>query len=136
MGKLQGRWIFHFMLSKHERNPIRVAGAYGETGSISGDRGRIILIMDLQRSSAFRNISTASTYTVATRLSSTTHLLSVYRVRRANIAYCKLKKTSLLCPICEDKKVVLQCGHETCQPCSELISHCPLFRLENPNEQP
>ncbi|ETI39811.1 hypothetical protein, variant 1 [Phytophthora nicotianae P1569] len=39
---------------------------------------------------------------------------------------------SLLCSICEErmKDTVFQCGHETCQKCSEFLSHCPLCRQQ------
>lgn len=54
-----------------------------------------------------------------------------HRSSRAEMELAQLQET-LVCPICEERKkdTVFQCGHETCQKCSELISHCPLCRQQ------
>ncbi|OWZ23361.1 Copine [Phytophthora megakarya] len=54
-----------------------------------------------------------------------------HRTSRAEDELARLQD-SLLCPICEERKkdTVFQCGHETCQKCGELLSHCPLCRQQ------
>ncbi|KAG2531112.1 hypothetical protein JM16_001270 [Phytophthora kernoviae] len=54
-----------------------------------------------------------------------------HRSSRAEDELARLQET-LTCPICEERKkdTVFQCGHETCQKCGEILSHCPLCRQE------
>ncbi|CAH0520813.1 unnamed protein product [Peronospora belbahrii] len=59
------------------------------------------------------------------------NILTCPMLLRAEEELARLQET-LLCPICEERKkdMVFQCGHETCQICCELLSHCPLCRQE------
>ncbi|KAL3661400.1 hypothetical protein V7S43_013603 [Phytophthora oleae] len=54
-----------------------------------------------------------------------------HRSSKAEEDLAKLQD-SLVCPICEERKkdTVFQCGHQTCQKCGEILSHCPLCRQQ------
>lgn len=60
-----------------------------------------------------------------------THPTLQHRTSRAEEELARLQD-ALLCPICEERKkdTVFQCGHETCQKCGEVLSHCPLCRQQ------